>query len=71
MKTVNRFRGRFKMFEATTDERNVRAGFGQRSRDAAGDAGTAAGDEGDVAIKDSFSEDFHKCDAYHLAYGYR
>src|SRR5438874_1027293 len=55
---INRFRSRFKMFEAATNKRHVRARFRQRARDAAGDASAAAGYEGDVGIQDPFSKDF-------------
>jgi hypothetical protein len=44
------------MFEGATHECDVRPGFGERARDTTGNAGAAAGHEGDASLQDSISE---------------
>jgi hypothetical protein len=53
---VNNFRRRLKMFHAPAHQRHVRAGFGERARDPARDAGATAGDESNVIFKNSVCE---------------
>ena len=45
------------MFHAAANQRDVRACFGECARNASSDTGAAAGDERDVAVQDSVSED--------------
>jgi hypothetical protein len=44
------------MFHAPAHQRHVRAGFGERARDPARDAGATTGDESNVIFKNSVCE---------------
>src|SRR6266496_4317679 len=54
---IDCIRRRFQMFHLAANQRNGRSRFGQGSRYAAGNACTAAGDEGHTITQDSFSKD--------------
>ena len=56
---INRLGCRFEMLEIATNERDIRAGYGKRSRHPASDARAAPGNEGNMTFQDVVSEDFH------------